>query len=289
MSAVPAQGLRSTDTPLWKQRAKRTNNLDLRVALRQLREMSREEEIDPHIAAWARHTLGLTGASLEEWCAQAWWGRAAAYAVSRRIMRNRDREVREIIAETDWSPLRELLARGRGLIVAGAHLGPRFVVHLSLRWAGFGVRALTGNAKLRSRFGNDVVDMHDEVARGASLVSAAIALRRGKIVYVMADGRHGQQSINGDLIGHHLTLPTGLLALMRSTGTPSIPIDATWQDEMIHIEIGSPMPQPDAEGGAREAAWTEAYFAWYRSVILKSPANLRLAGGFWQPGTTGFL
>lgn len=274
--------------PIWKQQARKTNRLALPDALQRLREMSHEAELEPHIAAWARDSLGINDEELDQWCARAWWGRAAAYAVGRRILSGREDEVRPLIAQPDWSSLHQLLEQGRGLIVAGAHLGPRLVVHFGLRWAGFGVRALTGNAKIRAKFGNDAMDMDNHIVRGASLASAVVALRRGNIVYVMADGRQGDQLNRGDLIGHDLTISTGLLRLLRATQTPSIPIAATWQDDRIHLAVGPHLPQPDEEAGVREQSWTDAYFAWYQAVILTSPENLRLVGGFWRPGGSGF-
>lgn len=238
------------------------------------------------VVRWAREALGLQGRGLRRWLRRAWWGKEAGLAVDDCLTGMRAPEVWRRLLPVDWTPIDRVSGDGRGLILAGAHLGPPGVaarlVGERLPETLFLVDRLWADAPERS-----LRTVEHAEPRAWSLAEAHLHLRRGGIVYLAADGCGGEQRVPRSFLGRSIRLGTGAAVLARMSGARSLPITALWEGTRIRIECGAPIAPSATDAVAWQGEWIDAFLAWLAGKFAGPAENLRLSGGLWIPNAEG--
>jgi len=237
---------------------------------------------NPTIISFGRECLGLQGDELNSWYRSAWAGMITCHATRvHRHNRDREDEVRRILLPVDWQPIENLLADSKGLILVGAHIGPKAVVRCVLSQKGEKVLSITGRSlSQRPRF--DIPEFDRALLVKKILARAFFHLRKGGIVYAAPDGRHGDSFRETDFIGRKVMMAQGIPELARLSGAPVLPINAAWEKGRIGIHYG-PRIQPSSDNPERwNKEWIMEYLKWLEGWLRSSPENCRMSGGLWR-------
>jgi lauroyl/myristoyl acyltransferase len=181
------------------------------------------------------------------------------------------------LAHADLAPVEEALARGRGALLAAAHLGPDLVASTAIRdrypdtlfllreaWRGPG----------RAR----VLVVDDGANRGAALVEAHRELRAGGLVYLAPDGISGPLDLRVPLRGGHVPMGAGAAALARLGRAPAFPVVAAWIGGRMEILVGRAI-----EPAPADLDWLTRYLEQVdRWSSRLPPENLRLHGSVYE-------
>jgi hypothetical protein len=260
----------------------------LGVTLGVLRVLAVGGSVSVGIRNWAVEGLGLRGAALRTWVRRAWWGREASFGIGLRLHRGDAREVEKRVLPVDWSRVDEALARGRGLVLISGHVGPHGVAaHVVAKR--FPEALFLFEQEARGPRGLDVRGVEDAGTRASSLTEAHLHLRRGGIVFVVADGRHGDRFVIRSFLGRPVRMGIGAAVLARLSGAPSIPTAALWQGDRLRIEFAPPIAPRTADAEAWQMEWMDMYLVWLEGHLRGPAENLRLMGGLWVRDAGGVV
>jgi tetratricopeptide (TPR) repeat protein len=179
--------------------------------------------------------------------------------------------------------LSELLANGRGVLVAGAHIGPMFAALLAVEMTGLPMRCLASAASLPSvSYFERLISTSDQTER--SIVRAIHrALSGNNVVIVALDGVVNPSSERVVLEGQAITYTSLAARLAYHFGTPTIFGAPYWANGKIRFAA---QRLPAAAEGEPEAEfrlkWQETYLEQIRAFFARGPENLRLSGGLWR-------
>jgi KDO2-lipid IV(A) lauroyltransferase len=174
--------------------------------------------------------------------------------------------------------LRAALARGRGAILAGPHVGGwEVVVPFAARVPDLPLTALVEDdwlawavAGIRSRGGLDVVPVTETPLR------ARATLARGGVVVMLSDFLGpGMRTAEVTLLGERIRLPAGPAALARLTGAALFPFAALpIQTRGWRVWIGDAIaPPPRASGRAGEAAALQELADAWTPLLRRHPTQ----------------
>jgi len=220
------------------------------------------------------------GAELRRWQRRAWWGSALSRTLKDRLARGDDRGLDRAVLPVDWSPLEAALSRGRGVVVVGAHIGPGGVVPWALSKRFPNTLSLIGVRGDKPHH----LRVHDVIAdksRATALAAGRLALRRGGIVYVSADGGFGAQCSELEALGFAVRIGEGAPTLSRLCGAPTVPACALWQGARIRVELAAPILPVAAEPAVWRREWIEAYCRWLNEVD-RGAEKVDLDAGDWS-------
>lgn len=263
---------------VWKRVLDATYRVPLPWMLDALHAMRRI--VPRRVTDWAEPAiehLGLEGAAARDFSQRVWWASQASKAVRARL----EQRPADVMTELggDAAAIHAAHARGRGLLVLGAHQGPMWVAAtwlrdhypdtlflIATRWASHGRARVMGIGKGDAREG--------------PLVEAVRELRRGGIVYIAPDAAIGKLAYQVPVRGHLLPMAAGAPTLARLAQVPAIPLVAAWQDDALALLCGPtiepPANGPAASAHAAEQAWLAAYLAtidgWQSAL---GPENIR--------------
>lgn len=254
--------------------------LPLAVAHRLYRSVAPLARVPPAVDAIGRDGLRLDGPALRRWQRRAWWGSALSRTVKDRLARGDDRGVARALRAVDWSRLDAALAAGRGVVVAGAHVGVGGVVPWALSRRCADLLCLIG-------VGDDtphhltVHDVRSDATRATALAAARLTLRRGGVVYLPADGEHGATYDERVLCGRRVRIGAGAPTLARLCRTPTLPACALWDGGRIRLELGPAIAPDSGAPDAWKAEWLTAYYAWLSAHLSGAGENVQLDAADW--------
>lgn len=193
------------------------------------------------------------------------------------------------------------LARGRGAVLATAHLGLWDLGATLLASHGYelSVVALAGGDartnryrdRPRRRLGIEILWV-DPAAPSFSLIAPLRALREGRVVAVLADRATGGGTERVLFFGHPVELPAGPVALARAAGAPLLPAFVVLDERTLSYRcaIEEPVEVPRTADRRRDVAegttalgrvlerWVRAYpEQWYDFYDFWK--GLRASGG----------
>lgn len=238
------------------------------------------------LTAVLQHQPGSIG--IVELRRRAAWSWAASSALQKRLLGGRAAEVTALLEPVDTKPVDTLRAGGRGVIIAGVHLGVPFAARFAIAGALPGLRAFVSDRT--DWFPGEEMGTRDARERRASLASAAATLRGGGIVYAAVDGRQTSALTSVVVCGRPIDLGRGVAALARVSRASALPAVALWTpDGRIVVRFGPPLPgAPFPESGAKDAEdrwerrWLEEWARWYETIVISEPDNIRFDGGLWR-------
>ncbi len=213
-------------------------------------------------------------------------------ALSRTGMASYFRYWHEVFAISTWPParivssvvaegaagLREAVAAGRGAVVALPHMANWD--HAGA-WACLTDMPVTTVAErlrpepvferfvgYRERLGMEVVPL----TGGTSPVTALRdALRRGRVVCLLADRNFGRSGVQVELLDEAAELPPGPAVLARVAGAPLFAVTLWYDGPMLSLHIGEPIdPRPGSEGVGRMMQSVADFFS---AGIRRRPAD----------------
>ena len=252
-----------------------SGDLPLAWLLSALAGMSRFVDVDRLPAAQAAaDAFGLRGAARTTLCRRAWWGAKAAEVIESRL-RRRPADVLGALAAADLGAIDRARQSGRGVLLAGAHLGPDRVAATVVRDR-FPDALFLLNEPWRGPGSANLLRVDEDANRGAALVEARRHLRRGGLVYLAPDGISGPLDVRVPLRGGHVPMGQGAAALARLASAPAFPVVAAWVDRRIRILVGDALAPAPAEDWLAE--YVRQLDRWSSDL---PPENLRLYGSIY--------
>ncbi|MBK9082103.1 MAG: tetratricopeptide repeat protein [Rhizobiales bacterium] len=169
----------------------------------------------------------------------------------------------------------ELGRDGRGLVLVGCHLGTYAPILARLLATQADMRIVSTSPHYMLTYPSPPI-----VAAGgdgrALTTELAVALRRGGLVYLAADGKVGRQSERAYRIGGRaIRLPVGAAALAFTSRAPAYWSHAAWTPAGLTTELVAAPPRQ--EGQAFETwleLWHEFVAERMNAIIAQGPENL---------------
>jgi KDO2-lipid IV(A) lauroyltransferase len=166
-----------------------------------------------------------------------------------------------LIDAPDRALIRELHARGKGLVILTGHFGNWELVGLCLTFlSGLEISVIVQPqsneladrliTEHRSRFGNKLIP------RGVSIREILTTLDRGGIVALAADQSGPKEGVFVEFFGREVSTPQGPAAFALRTGAPILMAFMLRQSDGTYRMELSPVPMDDLHGGG-EANVTE--------------------------------
>lgn len=170
---------------------------------------------------------------------------------------------------------------GRGVLLAFAHIGPKWAGTHLLKKMGYDAVIITWNPILLPNIHREAVHRGEatlaDVNRHLFLQSYA-RLRNGGVVYAAPDGMKGASNHTCEFLGETITLNTELAILAKKTGAASLPFAVVWQGSTLRVHTGTVFEiAPSAPNW--EERWLEQYMQWITPFLLEDPSHWRLRAG----------
>jgi phosphatidylinositol dimannoside acyltransferase len=149
------------------------------------------------------------------------------------------------LSAADLSLLREAHARGQGVIIATAHMGPFDLLGHAIHAQGVPMTVITG--RTTSRFVFDAVthlrqshDLRMVEPTPGGVRRVIKALRQGEITVFLADYDFFQNGIRMSFFGRETTIPPGSIRIARDTGALVIPMFPRRTGDGYKLAVGEP-------------------------------------------------
>lgn len=186
----------------------------------------------------------------------------------------------ELVTFEGLEHLEEAVARGRGVVALGAHLGNWEVLGAALAGRGFPIHVVAQEIfdSRSHRLLNDwrrATGIRVHPKRGG-LMAAARALRSGAVLGTLVDQDTGGPSVFVEFFGRLARTPRSPFALARRTGAALVPMWVRLDPHGIHRVTIEPA-LPEGPGVDREADLLADVRAWHR--VLE--AAIRTAPEQW--------
>ncbi|MGX5844174.1 hypothetical protein ACWGTI_25990 [Mesorhizobium sp. ArgA1] len=185
----------------------------------------------------------------------------------------------------DLTPAEEALRpyRGRGFVVATAHLGPMFSGPILLELLGLPSRWVASTPSIAdAHYAASVISTSDQT--DSQVVKACLkALDSHYAVAIAVDGSGKIGSPTIPFEGQDITYSSFAARAVHRAEVPSIFYAPRWQNGRIECVIAPlPSPRPDEDLLPFAERWRAAYLANLRTCLASPPENLRFAGGLWS-------
>lgn len=261
----------------------------LAESLEILAEKVRAVEPERPFIAWARRALRLSAEAERPWFARALWGFYACRLVVNVLIQGRTDEVMERVVPPDTRPLDRALEKGRGALLATAHVGPHGITRPLFRRLNYDLLILATygrhpDPKIRT------LRVSQDLERKKSLVECLMHLRRNGAVLIAADGEQGHSVKTYPLLNHSVTVRRGTPQLAALSKAPTLWYFTYWDplSRNIRVALEDSGLDPEQTPGDWEDAWISAYLGRVADFMTRRPESLGFHYGFWDAGQGGF-
>ncbi len=193
------------------------------------------------------------------------------YLETLRILRLAPDRLRDMVEVHGWSHLTRAQARGAGVIVASAHLGPVVLTGQILAVRGLDVTIVVEHKaddigrvidRARSAMGMKMIETRSAIGIGR-------VLRRGAVVGILADRPVTGVGERVPFFGRDALIPSGHVAIALRTGAALMPAFALREGRRLHAHIGPELELArtgDRDADVREGVrrWTAVLEQWIR-------------------------
>ena len=190
-------------------------------------------------------------------------------------------EAMQLLGELDTGErfFAPLLAAGRGVVVATAHVGPMYAGLMALELLGIPSRWLATRRIARSSYAAALISTADQTE--AQVAKACMrALASGHVLCLAVDGAPIPPR-RASFAGQEVTYSGFAAHLAHRQGVPSCSMRLAGERQGGHAGAAA---RRDARRDADAYAlrWRQAYFEHLRAHVAGPPENLRLSGGIWR-------
>lgn len=232
------------------------------------------------VLPFARACLGVDAAHERQWYREARWGYFAQRLVGQALFSGRAHQLAALVEPVDWSLLRSLRSKGKGVILVSYHLGPwQSLIQEAMR-SEFPVVPIS--AAPDELLPENSIAVRDGGSAKTALARSLLHLRRNGVILASPEGRSGARHTEIEFLGQRITLFSGIGELAQVSGAETCLYTATWaKTNRIRITLG-PLISPR---GAREvwlSQWNAIYLQFLRTHMRSKPADLGFRFGLWD-------
>ncbi len=139
-------------------------------------------------------------------------------------------------------PLRELLAGGRGAILASPHFGDESMIYVSTAFAGIPVTVMVNDAHFY-RWPSALLETLRFTGLGHGAVDGLKCLGRGEVLYLSTDLDYFPDNRTAPFFGAPFRPPQGVARMALASGSPILPAYAVFESGRYRI-VGDPPIEP---------------------------------------------
>ena len=236
---------------------------------------------------WAWSMRGDTSIDRATWERRARWGHMIDHLLFDWLECREERveEAMAMLGELDTGErfFAPLLAAGRGVVVATAHVGPMYAGLMALELVGIPSRWLASAPSIaRSSYAEALISTADQTE--AQVAKACMrAINSGFVLCLAIDGAANPAAPRTTFEGQDVTYSGFAAHLAHRMGVPSVFYAPRWENGQVAYTLEMlPAANPGEEADAYAQRWQKAYFERLREHLAGPPENLRLSGGIWR-------
>lgn len=236
---------------------------------------------------WAWSLRGDPAADRAQWERAARWGHLVDHLLFDWLECREDRveEAMQVLGDLGEGErfFEPLLASGRGVVLATAHVGPMYAGLMALELAGIPSRWLASAPNIaRTSYSQALISTADQTE--AQVAKACMrALGSGHVLCLAVDGAADPAAPRTIFEGQEVTYSGVAARMAHRLGVPSIFYAPRWENGRVAFTLEMmPDPVPGEDADAYALRWQEAYFERLRKHLAGPPENLRLSGGIWR-------
>ncbi|OZI52458.1 tetratricopeptide repeat protein [Bordetella genomosp. 4] len=236
---------------------------------------------------WAWAMRGDLTVDRAQWERRARWGHLVDHLLLDWLECREDsaEEAMHLLGELDTAErfFAPLLAAGRGVVVATAHVGPMYAGLMALELLGIPSRWLaTAPSVAQSSYSNALISTADQTE--AQVAKACMrALGSGYVLCLAIDGAANPAAPRTRFEGQDVTYSSFASHLAHRHRVPSVFYTPRWENERVTYTLEMlPAVEPGEDAESYSQRWQKAYFEHLREHLAGPPENLRLSGGIWR-------
>lgn len=240
---------------------------------------------------WAWSMRGDTTIDRATWERRARWGHMIDHLLFDWLECREERveEAMELLGELDTGEqfFAPLLAAGRGVVVATAHVGPMYAGLMALELVGIPSRWLaTAPSIAQSSYSAALISTADQTE--AQVAKACMrAIGSGYVLCLAIDGAANPAAPRTTFEGQDVTYSSFASHLAHRLKVPSVFYAPRWENGRVAYTLAMlPAANPGEDAEAYAQRWQKAYFERLREHLASAPENLRLSGGIWRHVTS---